>query len=336
MSVPTGSGRARILLAACLVAAFTAPAAAYLKLGFRAGSRIVNAQWDERPVRYFVTNRGDNGVTAPQFQQAMARAFATWQNDPRVDISFSFVGFSGAEPFDDDGMNVLGFQAEPDLERVLGATGFTIDNVTGRILESDIFFNTIFDWTVAPNGESGRFDLESTAVHEIGHMIGLGHSAIGETELTDGRRRVIAKQAVMFPIAFPTGSISDRTLKADDIAGAADIYPEGNFDRTHGSISGRVLLGGRGIFGAHVTAYSLRNNTIVGNFTLGQDGSFVISGLEPGLYVVRVEPLDDGDLGSFFDDDDDVEVGFKATIAPRLVSVPRGGSSGDITIEVSR
>lgn len=326
----------RILLVASLVALMAAPAAAYLKLGFRAGGRITTVRWTDRPVRYFVTNRGDNGVTAPQFQQTMTRAFTTWENEPTVDISFTFVGFTGAEPFDDDGMNVLGFQAEPELERVLGATGFTIDNVTGRILESDIFFNSIFDWTVAPSGDAARFDLESVALHEIGHMIGLGHSAIGETELTAGRRRVIAKQAVMFPIAFPAGNISDRRLKADDVAGASDIYPQGDFTRDTGSISGRVRLAGRGIFGAHVTAFSLRSGRIVGNFTLDDNGTFVIAGLEPGLHVVRVEPLDDGDVGSFFDDDDEVEVNFRATIAPRLVSVPRGGSSGDITIEVSR
>ena len=328
--------KSRVLLAACLIALVAAPAAAYLKLGFRAGNRIISVEWTERPVRYFVTNRGDNGVTPLQFQQAMARAFATWSDAPTIDINFNFVGFVGAEPFDDDGMNVLGFQADPDNERVLGATGFTIDDVTGRILESDIFFNTIFDWTVAANPESNRFDLESVAVHEIGHFIGLGHSAIGETELTNGRRRVIAKQAVMFPIAFPMGNTSDRRLKADDIAGGSDIYPEGNFSRTHGSISGRVLLDGRGVFGAHVTAFSLRSGAIVGNFTLSDDGRFVIGGLAPGLYVVRVEPLDDGDIGSFFDDDDDVEVDFLATIAPRLVSVPRGGSSGEITIDVRR
>lgn len=326
----------RLLLVAGLVALMAAPAAAYLKLGFRVGGRITTVRWTDRPVRYFVTNRDDNGVTASQFQQAMTRAFTTWENEPTVDISFNFVGFTGAEPFDDDGMNVLGFQAEPELERVLGATGFTIDNISGRILESDIFFNSIFDWTVAPAGDPERFDLESVALHEIGHMIGLGHSAIGETELTNGRRRVIAKQAVMFPIAFPAGNTSDRRLKADDIAGASDIYPQGTFTRDHGSISGRVLLDGRGIFGAHVTAFSLRTGRLVGNFTLDDDGTFVIAGLEPGLHVVRVEPLDDGDVGSFFDDDDDVEVNFRATIAPRLVSVPRGGSSGDITIEVSR
>ena len=33
----------------------------------------------------------------------------------------------------------------------------------------------------------------------------------------------------MFPIAFAAGSIAARTLKADDIAGISDLYPDGDF-----------------------------------------------------------------------------------------------------------
>lgn len=327
--------RRRVLFVACLMAAAVAPAAAYLKIGFPAGGRLVGIRWSERPVPYFITNRDGGGLTVPQIRAAIDNAFDTWAGEPTVDLSFGFRGFTGADPFDEDGMNTLGFVDEPELERVLGATGFTVDTVTGRILESDIFFNAAFDWSVAPGGDPSGYDLESTAVHEIGHFIGLGHSAIGETQLMAGdRRRVIAKQAVMFPIAFPPGSISDRVLKADDIAGASDIYPAADFERRHGSISGRVLLDGRGIFGAHVTAFSLETGRIVGGFTLDADGRFVIAGLVPGLHVVRVEPLDDGDIGSYFDDQATVEVEFQATIAPSLVSVPAGGASSDITINV--
>jgi hypothetical protein len=62
----------------------------------------------------------------------------------------------------------------------------------------------------------------------------------------------------------------------------------------------------------------------------------VIAGLAPGLHVVRVEPLDDGDIESYFDAGLGVEVDFKPAIASSLVSVPAGGASGDITITVTR
>ena len=49
---------------------------------------------------------------------------------------------------------------EPELDRVLASTSFLIDMSTGELLESDIFFNCAFPWSVAPAGEAGRYDLE--------------------------------------------------------------------------------------------------------------------------------------------------------------------------------
>ena len=48
---------------------------------------------------------------------------------------------------------------------------------------SDIFLNATFDWSVAPSGTSGRFDVQSILTHELGHFHGLGHSALGEPKL---------------------------------------------------------------------------------------------------------------------------------------------------------
>ncbi len=138
----------------------------------------------------------------------------------------------------------------------------------------------------------------------------------------------------MFPIAFSAGSTEGRTLKADDIAGISDIYPTPEFTRTTGSVSGKVTKNGTGVFGAHVVAFNPRTGHLVGGFTLNQDGGFVLGGLEPGAQVLRVEPLDDGDIESFFDASLDIDVDFKVKFYEKLVVVPRAGGASNVEIKV--
>jgi hypothetical protein len=322
-------------LCAALAFAHATPAFAYLTFGVPVGGRQIPLKWPRSPVRYFVSDRQGPGVTPTDLQAAVARAFATWQAVPSASIGYQFVGFTAALPLEEDGQSTLGFLARPELDRVLASTSFLIDEATGELLESDIFFNAAFRWSTASGGESGRFDLESVALHEIGHMSGLGHSALGETELlAEGGRRVIAAEAVMFPIAYPPGNVSGRALRDDDVAGISDLYPDNDFTATTGSVSGTVTRNGRGVFGAHLVAFDLLTGALVGNFSLNDQGGFSIAGLSPGPHVIRVEPLDDTDLDSFFEVTAAVDLEFRPAFSDRLVVVPRGGDSGAVEIEV--
>ena len=89
------------------------------------------------------------------------------------------------------------------------------------------------------------------------------------------------------------------------------------------------------MFGAHVVAFNPATGALVGNFSLDTQGRFSIAGLTPGPYIVRIEPLDDADVESFFESEPPTDIDLRAAFYDRLVGVPRGGDSGAIEIKAA-
>ena len=114
------------------------------------------------------------------------------------------------------------------------------------------------------------------ATHEIGHLLGLDHTAI--------------VSATMNPLAG-SGVTFFRVLQTDDRIGCSVLYPEPDFSRSTGKIAGSVLLEGEGVFGAHVVALDEAGRAVTSALS-GEDGSYRISGLSPGSYTLYAEPLD--------------------------------------------
>jgi hypothetical protein len=168
--------------------------------------------WDQ-----FRDGRTDNDFVTQNYNDqndpvgaltALKNTQGTW-----TEVSTSIFAFKEGEPTDRcpslvrecrgkqtfDGNNDVGWLSLKD-KGVLAVTWFGTS-----IAEADIAMNTNFSWAT----DGANFDVETVLLHENGHVVGLGHSAIDA--------------AIMAP--FYDGV--RRALHLDDIAGIESLYPDG-------------------------------------------------------------------------------------------------------------
>lgn len=77
------------------------------------------------------------------------------------------------------------------------------------IIKTIITFNTAKSWSTYAICLPGKMDVQSTATHELGHALGLGHSTYSD--------------ATMWQYGY-TGTIWKRSLYSDDENGIRAIY----------------------------------------------------------------------------------------------------------------
>lgn len=165
----------------------------------------LGATWSEnqRPVPYMVNPSG-----APAgFLDAINAATGTWTNDARFDFDFRYSGFSSAQGADlNDGQQVIYWNSSGSgmSETTLATTYHWRRGA--EMLHFDMAFNGRHPWSATPS--SSQYDIQSVALHEFGHALGLEHSE--------------QWSAVMY-YSTPIGA-KRRTLQADDVAGAASLY----------------------------------------------------------------------------------------------------------------
>jgi predicted Zn-dependent protease len=87
-------------------------------------------------------------------------------------------------------------------------TGYYTGNT---IYDADVYTNTKYKFTSSreTDGCASEFDIDGIMVHEVGHVIGIGHSNVSG--------------ATMYP-TVSSCNFNNRTLESDDVAAMLDLY----------------------------------------------------------------------------------------------------------------
>lgn len=230
------------------------------------------------PVPYWIDEEGLPGISNGSDFAAVQASFQTWQDIPAANIQFTYKGTAPAGTVGLDGINLVTFTdtTAPLGTSVIAATFSFFKTENGDLLfdESDIAFNPALAFSTS--AETNKFDIQSVITHEIGHFLGLDHSAL--------------ISSVMVPFGVPS-QLDQRTLAYDDIAGVMEIYPNLSAMPPTGQIQGTVQSSTGGVFGAHVVAID-STGTAVASTLSQRDGGYTLRFLPPGTYRIAVEPLD--------------------------------------------
>jgi hypothetical protein len=159
--------------------------------------------------------------------------------------------------------------------------------------------NNGWNWVDGPGNETGGLsvDIQGIGTHELGHSLGLGHSADGT--------------ATMFASTTPGGSVGLRTIAPDDIAGVQAIYQvkSGTKPKITG-LSGNIFIGG--VMTITGLNFSLTNNEVW--FTKNTGGATQ----GPPMTPVKVTNLGSTSGGTMIN-----------------VTIPAGVADGDVIVHSS-
>ncbi len=265
-------------------------------------------------------DRGTFGIfTSKQARDLSNSSFKVWDDVASSNVTFqhtdadtlsvdvngtNFLNYTNLDSAKLDGINPIVFDSDGAITEALFGTGASADVIgfaysedrdnDGFLDEGEAFMNGKF-----ADGSATSFTLaewKSTFVHEFGHFLGLDHTQINGEFVND------ATKTLYIPTMYPTATADDVPLgdvNPDDIAAISALYPAATFNASTGILSGSVTRENASfVRGANVIAISNGIDSLINQISTVTDyysqnnGDYMIVGLAPGSYFVRIEPID--------------------------------------------
>jgi hypothetical protein len=248
-----------------LVLATAAPlfGAAQLTYSLPSGSQPVSWSPSAFPIQYQIDRRVAS--LTPQGVALIDDAFAAWAAIPDTTVAFRDAGVADVKA-GMDGRNTI--SVADALFRDQNYIALTTNwwDKDGRMTEADI--------EIDPVAANGKYNIQQLVEHEVGHFLGLDHSAV--------------LSSVMFPYV---GAGPTAPLDSDERLAIGYMYPKVDPALDAAILSGRITGDNGGIFAAQVVAIDQDGRPVATALT-DEKGEFVMRGVPAGTYRLYTEPLD--------------------------------------------
>ena len=224
---------------------------------------------------------------ADQFQSAILQGLAQWKWATNGVFDFDYWQGSSSEfqtNLHQNGQSSIFFRSQSSEKmdpNVIGYTQVWFNSDNGNILESDIVLNDLdYAFTNDPTHTTShrlvsfqnkpQVYLPNIITHELGHTLGLSHSANINSS--------------MLYVEF----LEQAKLGCDDWAGARHLYPSET--QGLGQLTGKIVnSGSEGVAGVVVTAISKQRGIPISSVQTQQDGSFYFAALEAGSVSLQFQ-----------------------------------------------